>query len=222
MKKTAIYSSLFCASIILMSIGGTQALAAPQGEMSTDTHIEFSGHTPNPNPQGDLNLIWVPTTFEFGKHDVADNATASTSYEMQNALPKYTVVEDKRADVHGQWTVKAASSELKSGADSLAGAEINITNSKVKQYTPTDNTVVPESANAIVDAPGSWSNVTVSANVQLAAGGAAQEVMTATGSAVENGKYAAEFGKVTLKVPQNQAKEGNYTGTVTWTLEDTL
>ncbi|GGC95360.1 WxL domain-containing protein [Enterococcus sp. DIV0242_7C1] len=222
MKKTAIYSSLLLSTVILASVGGTKALAAPQGEMSTDTHIEFSGHTPNPNPEGDLNLIWVPTTFEFGNHDVADNATASTSYEMQNPLPKYTVVEDKRTDAHGQWTVKAASSELKSGSNSLAGAQINITNTAVKQYTPTDNTVVPESTGAIVDAPGSWSNVTVSSNIQLAAGGAAQEVMTATGSAVENGKYAAEFGNVTLQVPQSQAKEGNYTGTVTWTLEDTL
>jgi hypothetical protein len=46
--------------------------------------------------------------------------------------------------------------------------------------------------------------------------------MNTTGGAVENGKYAAEFNKVELSVPQGVAQEGDFSGIVTWTLSDAI
>lgn len=223
MKNKVILSSVLLGGILASNLIGAQAFAAERSSMDTNTHIEFSGHTPNPTPNGELDLIWVPTTFEFGKHEVADNAAAATTYQMQNPLPKYTIVDDNRQTEHGAWNVTATASELKSGSETLSGAQINISNTSLKQYSSDDNTVVPETSGVITDAPGSWSNVSVEGTINLPADGTTSAaVMSATGDAVENGKYAAELGNVELTIPQNVAKEGNYTGTVTWTLADAL
>lgn len=226
MKKSALISTVALCGVVLSSMGGASVLAADINSMDTDTHIEFSGHTPNPDA-GDLDLIWVPTTFEFGQHEVLDNQKAATNYKMENPLPKYTIVQDKRATAHTDWKVNAVASEMKAstamGEKKLDGAQINISNTALKQYTPEDNTVIPESSGAIVNAPGSWSNVTVQGNINLPTDGkTSQSVMNTSGNAVENGKYAAEFGNVELSVPQGVAQEGDFNGTVTWTLSDAV
>ncbi|MEI5989021.1 hypothetical protein A5881_000508 [Enterococcus termitis] len=226
MKKATVVSAVALSGIVLSSMGGVSAFADDINSMDTKTHIEFSGHTPNPNPD-ELDLIWVPTTFEFGQHEALDNQNAATTYKMENPLPKYTIVQDKRSTVHSDWKVNAVASEMKAttamGEKKLNGAQIDISKTALKQYTPDDNTIIPESNGAITNAPGSWSNVIVQSNIALPTDGTTSApVMNTTGNAVENGKYAAEFGDVQLSVPQGVAQEGDFNGTVTWTLSDAV
>lgn len=227
MKKTALVSTAALCGIVLSSFGGASAFAADINSMDTDTHIQFSGHTPNPNPD-ELDLIWVPTTFEFGQHETADNQNGATNYLMENPTPKYTIVQDLRQTEHSDWKVNAVASEMKAqtptGQKKLSGAEINITETALKSYNSDDNTIVPESTGIIVDAPSSWaSNVKVETAIVLPADGTTTApVMSTSGNVVENGKYAAEFNKVNLSIPQGVAQEGDFHGTVTWTLSDAV
>lgn len=227
MKKTALVSTVALCGIVLSSLGGVSAFAADINSMDTDTHIQFSGHTPNPDADV-LDLIWVPTTFEFGQHDTLANQEGATKYSMENPLPKYTIVQDLRETEHSDWKVNAIASEMKAktptGQKKLAGAEISITDTALKSYDSDDNTVVPEHTGVIVEAPGSWAGVVkVESSIVLAADGTTSKpVMSTTGNAVENGKYAAEFNKVELSIPQGVAQEGDFHGTVTWTLSDAV
>lgn len=227
MKKTTLFSAAILGGMVLSNLGAVPTFAAEINSMDTNTHIQFSGHTTNPNPD-ELDLIWVPTTFEFGQHEVTDNQTASTSYDMENLLPKYTIVQDLRQTAHSDWKVEAIASKMTaqtpSGIKELSGASIEITGNALKSYDTDDNTIVPESEGVIVDAPSSWSNVTVEKDISLPTDGTttAPVMTTATTDAVENGKYAAEFNTVKLTVPQGEAQEGEFSGSVTWTLSDTL
>jgi hypothetical protein len=220
MKKTTVVSAIALSGIVLSSMGGASVFAADINSMDTKTHIEFSGHTPNPDPD-ELDLIWVPTTFEFGQHETADNQNAATTYGMENPLPKYTIVQDLRQTEHSDWKVNAIASEMTAetptGKKKLSGAQIKISDTSLKSYDSDDNTVVPEHTGVIVEAPGSWSNVTLPTD-----GTTSAPVMNTTGGAVENGKYAAEFNKVELSVPQGVAQEGDFSGIVTWTLSDAI
>lgn len=226
MKKTTVVSAIALSGIVLSSMGGASVFAADINSMDTKTHIEFSGHTPNPDPD-ELDLIWVPTTFEFGQHETADNQNAATTYGMENPLPKYTIVQDLRQTEHSDWKVNAIASEMTAetptGKKKLSGAQIKISDTSLKSYDSDDNTVVPEHTGVIVEAPGSWSNVTVQSNITLPTDGTTSApVMNTTGGAVEKGKYAAEFNKVELSVPQGVAQEGDFSGIVTWTLSDAI
>lgn len=226
MKKSVIVSAVVFSGVVLSNVGGAKAFAADINSMDTETHIQFSGHTPNPNPD-ELDLIWVPTAFEFGQHESLDNQNGATKYGMENPLPKYTIVQDLRQEEHSDWEVNAVASEMKAetptGQKKLAGAEISISDTALKSYDTDDNTVVPEHTGVIVDAISSWSNVKVESSIVLPTDGStSKKVISTSGDAVENGKYAAEFNKVELSVPQGVAQEGDFNGTVTWTLSDAV
>ncbi|MDT2661647.1 WxL domain-containing protein [Enterococcus hulanensis] len=210
------------------------ASAASVGGGTTGGSVGFTGHTPPTTPNGELDLIWYPTAFEFGNANT--NTTAAKTYNATNGATKYAIVRDNRdAAASGtptltdtdEWKLTAKASTLVDGGDTLTGASYSFTGNALKTYVSASgqDTEVPESAGAIV-APGAGAiaAVDVHTSVNLPADNTTEvNVMETKSLAAIDGKFAAELNNIQLKVPANISKDGKqYAGTVTWSLDDTL
>ncbi|MEO1771564.1 WxL domain-containing protein [Candidatus Enterococcus ferrettii] len=209
------------------------AAAAPVGGGSTGGGVGFTGHTPTPLPNNELDLIWYPTAFEFGNSNA--NTTAAKTYNATNGATKYLVVRDNRAAIvagggtlatagdTGEWKLTAKATALVDGTETLTGASYSFTGNALKSYVSASgqDDEVPESAGAITTAsPGP---AAVPTNISIPADAATEVEIMKTTAAATDGKYAAELNNIQLKVPANTSKDGKqYAGTIAWSLDDTI
>lgn len=210
-------------------VQGIPALAAPVAGGSTGGSVGFSGHVPPTTPSnGDLDLVWVPRSFEFGNSNT--NTTAATTYNAANGATKYVVVRDRRVangttQTPNAWELTAKASTLADGGAVLTGAQYTFSGNQLKNYNSVSgaDTEAPESTGAIDNALPGGHTAAVTANVTLPADGTTSvKVMEATATAID-GKYAAELNNISLVVPANTSQEGKqYKGTVDWSLDDTI
>lgn len=216
MKKKLLAGFLASASVLGVCVAGGTALA---DTADTEVGIGFTGHEAGVTP-GDLEIKWAPTAFDFG--------TANTVNTIVNAFPeesgtnKYVVVSDKRAETNAdEWKLTAKMSNIMSGSAQLTGATLEFDAAK-KAY---NGTAAPEAAGSITAPTASHTATITSASVSLVQGAAATEVMTDDGGGTSSykGATALEMENIELNVPASVAVAGKqYTGTLTWSLEDTI
>lgn len=129
MNKKVVVGLTTAAAFSTVMMGGNNANAeeATTNKMTTDGSISFfSDSTPGGGPfEGNLALAYVPTTFDFGNHDVAATATAATYAQKfgtnadgtaKTAVKQYLAVSDDRADKKNGWSVKATLNEFQNTA----------------------------------------------------------------------------------------------------------
>lgn len=228
-KRKLVAGLLTSASILGVCMSGVGSVdAAVVSNGSTDGSIGFTGSTINPSPNGDLDLLWYPTAFDFGSANQA--STAAQTYTATNGSTKYAIVRDNRvgnsvASSPNEWKLMAQATTLVDGADTLTGASYEFTGNVLKSYVSASgmDTEVPESAGAISNTLPVGHTAAVTTNVSLPADGTTDvEIMRADDATVD-GKYVAELNAISLKVPASTSKEGNqYVGSVNWTLDDTI
>jgi len=220
-KKKLVAGLLASASVLGICLSGGTAFAAVQEE-DTTVGIGFKDHLNPPPPPGDLSIQWLPKAFKFGEaHDVD---TVTKSYPIDDTSEKYVVINDSRADATGQkWILTAKLSEMKSATHRLKGAKLNFTSTKMAYdggtaHPDTSNVVAPRAEHTAVAATGTLS---------LDEGGTTPvEVMHDDGDTNASsfkGKTATQLGGIELEVVGSTAVEKqSYTGTVTWSLDDTI
>lgn len=128
MNKKVVVGLTAAAAFSAVMIGGHSANAeeATTNAMKTDGSISFfSDNTPGGGPfEGNLSFAYVPTTFDFGNHNVAATAT-SAIYKQEfgknedgtaKIVKQYVAVSDDRADKKNGWSVKATLDEFQHSA----------------------------------------------------------------------------------------------------------
>lgn len=222
-KKKLVAGLLASASVLGVCLSGGTAFATEQDSQDTTVGIGFGDHTDGGN--GPLKLEWLPKSLNFGDgHEV--NAQDFDFPLKDASSPKYVIVSDTRPDVDRiEWKLTAKLSELKSAAgNKLNGSSLNFTNTMMA-YSGTDH---PNATNVVAPTPGQQTATITEANASLDAGAStATEIMQdkggPTGTNSFNGKTATQLGDIKLKVRANSAAEKQtYTGTVTWSLDDTI
>lgn len=198
-------------------LGGT-AFAAPVDDQDTEVGIGFTGHSPGTS--GDLEFKWRPDKFDFGNANTVN--TVATDFSEDSGSNKYVIVSDDRAAAStNEWKVTVKMSKLMSGSAQLSGAVLNFDAEK-KAYNGT-GTEAPESA-GMISAATAAHTATVVATQSLPQDGAAVVAMTDSGvSGSYKGMTAMELTNIELAVPANIAQSGKqYTGKVTWSLDDAI
>lgn len=218
MKKQLLAGLLASATLVGIGLsGGLGASAAVIDTVDTEVGIGFTGHgggTPGP-----LEIQWAPLKLNF--HNANEVNTAVQDFPEITGNKKYFVVSDTRAGATDEWKVTAQLTDLKNAAntETLYGAVLNF-DSALQGY---DGVNAPEAPGSIV-APGART-ATVAGASQVAAGGTAVKVMEdGTGSVgTFQGASAMEMDNIRLEVPANAAKaDEQYTGTLTWSLDDVI
>ncbi|MDT2661809.1 WxL domain-containing protein [Enterococcus hulanensis] len=216
----------------LAAIGAGAAYAAEVDKGDTEVGIGFvDAHIPGEN-DGDLQLRWVPKKLDFGKYNDVNNKYAEFSEVSTNNY--YVVVRDTRKDDltgtvtdTNTWKVNAKLGEITNATTptkKLAKAQLFF-DSKAHGYEgeddPNTNAATIKVAGAHATATGS-KTPTVTASTQLEAGGASKELMRQTAQDA-SADWAASLENIKLGVGGKQGEKGlYYSGTLTWTLDDTL
>lgn len=218
MKKKLFAGVLASATVLGVCMAGGAALAAEQDTVTTNAGIGFTDYVPGGT--GDLAIKWAPGSFDFGTTNTVN--TSATSYNEDSGAKKYIVIQDKRAETNAdKWELNVGLSDIKSGSAQLTGATLEF-DAAVQAY---QGTATPESPGSIV-APTAAHTATVASTTQvLSQGGVAQKVMEDNGNGISSykGTTALEMDGIKMNVPAGVAKEGRqYSGTVTWSLDDTL
>ncbi|ROX82769.1 WxL domain-containing protein [Enterococcus durans] len=218
MKKQLLAGLLVSATLVGIGLsGGLSASAAVIDSVDTEVGIGFTGHgggTPGP-----LEIKWAPLKLDFQNANEVN--TVVQAFPEIAGNKKYVVVSDTRAGATDEWKVTAQLTDLKNAknTETLTGAILKF-DSALKGY---EGVNAPEAPGSIV-APGART-ATVPPASQVAAGGAAVKVMEdGTGSVgTFQGASAMEMDNIALEVPANAAKAGEqYTGTLTWSLDDVI
>ncbi|HFP7420794.1 TPA: WxL domain-containing protein [Enterococcus faecalis] len=222
MKKNLVVG--FVSSVALVGIaiaGGGNVQATVTDSASTDIGIGFSGHGPGTTP-GPLDIQWAPIGLDFSNSNMV-NTAAVQAFPETTGTNKYVVVSEKRSnEPTREWSLTAQLSDLTNagGSETLTGAGLKF-DAAVKGYTGTNT---PESPGSIVDKGARTATVNASSQ-SVTAGAAAVPVMkdAGTGGASFLGSTAMEMSNVKLEVPANAAKiNQQYSGTLTWSLNDTI
>lgn len=216
----------------LAAIGAGAAYAAEVDKGDTEVGIGFvDAHIPGEN-DGDLQLRWVPKKLDFGKYNDVNNKYTEFSEVSTNNY--YVVVRDTRKDDltgtvtdTNTWKVNAKLGEITNATTptkKLTKAQLFF-DSKAHGYEgeddPNTNAATIKAAGAHATATGS-KTPTVTASTQLEAGGASKELMRQTAQDAST-DWAASLENIKLGVGGKQGEKGlYYSGTLTWTLDDTL
>lgn len=215
-KKKLVAGLLTSASVLGICLSGGTAFAAVQEE-DTTVGIGFGEHI-NP-PGGELQIAWLPKTFDFGSGHTPDAANA-VAYPAAGNAKKYVVVSDARPETGVEkWTLTAKLSDLKDGSNTLSGATLDF---KTAMMGYSGNKA-PEDAGSVI-APGARTAV-VPTDASLVPGGSAVKVMNDDGAGTSSykGKTAVEMTDIELNVLGGKALDNKtYTGAVTWSLDDTI
>lgn len=218
MKKKLFASLLASATLLSIFAAGIGANASVKDSEDTEVGIGFSGHIEPPGTDP-LTLKWAPQNLDFGSAN-AVNAAAAV-FNEESGAKKYVVVSDGRPDTVGdKWELTAQLSDLKAGSAQLTGATLEYSATK-KGY---QGTAAPEVAGSIIPATAAHT-ATVVASSTLTQGAAAVKVMDDDGGSTSSykGDTAMEMDNIKLNVPGGVAQSGKqYTGTVTWSLDDTI
>jgi len=218
MNKRKMLTSLVATSMLGgLFVGGLNANAATIDSDDTIVKFGFKDEDYNPPKSGPLALQWTPSEFNFGvNHEL--EAGVTKSYPKQGTQDMYVVVNEERADTSNVWKVTAALSAIKDSTGyALPGAEVQIQLASVHNYT-SDN--APNNANM---GAATTEAVSASSTLNLTQGGAAVDVYGAKAGGSVKGKYAVKMNGIKLtKVDNTAGDEGKqFTGNITWNLEDT-
>lgn len=204
--------------------------ANAQGVAETGVGIGFSagGTTIIPGPyENQLSLISRPTAFQFGTTN--DSSETTKAYDQVINEKQYISAYEDR-DEKTKWVLNAQMSDLKAsdGATNLA-ASLSFNTASISTFAMVKDEdgmfpkVVTEMP-VLTDYAGSA--VAGFKKVNLEAGSSASTpIMTATAEALAkdaHGGFAAEVKNVQLLVNGDQETKGKaFSGTVTWSLDDT-
>lgn len=217
--KKLLAGVLLSASVLgVCMYGGVGAYAAPVDDQDTEVGIGFTGHSPGTS--GDLEFKWRPDKFDFGNANTVN--TIATDFSEDSGSNKYVIISDDRvAASTNEWKVTVKMSKLMSGSAQLSGAVLNF-NAAKKAYNGT-GAEAPESA-GMISAPTAAHTATVVATQSLPQDGAPVVAMTDSGpTGSYKGMTAMELTDIELAVPANIAQSGKqYTGKVTWSLDDAI
>lgn len=228
MKRTL---AAVLAAATVGTIGVGSAYAAKVDEQDTEVGIGFvDAHIPG-TEDGDLQLRWVPKKLDFGKYN--DVNGKYTEFKEVSGNKYYVVVRDTRpsdptsTSTTNKWVVKAKLGEItnaKEPTKKLTKAQLYF-NSNVKGYEGEDdpNTVPSTIKDATTHATSKGSTKpTVTAKIQLEAGGTEKTLMTQNDQKA-SADWAASLENLKLGVGGKQGEKGlSYSGKLTWTLNDTL
>ncbi|MGX7149429.1 hypothetical protein [Enterococcus ureasiticus] len=211
------------------------ATQASERESNTGVGIGFSSDDPNtiiPGPYDKaLSLINKPTAFKFGSENEA-SALSSVYYQKVSGKQYIAIYEDRDENEQTNWKLTAKMSDLVSTKDStvklastltLNSANISkfdLDNQRDKETGNLPSTIekLPELTKYTED------KVTGATKVSLEAGATGSSpIMTGTKPGTKG--FAAEIKNVQLAVNSGQQKNtsGNeFTGNVSWSLEDVI
>lgn len=226
MKRT-IAAVLAAATVGTIGVGS--AYAAKVDEQDTEVGIGFvDAHIPG-TEDGDLQLRWVPKKLDFGKYN--DVNSKYTEFSEVSGNDYYVVVRDTRPldpniTSTDTWKVSAKLGEIKNDdkTKEISKAQLSFT-SVAKGYDGEDDPNTNKTTivdNATSHATAKNSKVpTVASKTTLAPNGTAQLMsQDAQGDAAD---WAASLEDIKLGVSGKQGEKGTYySGTLTWTLDDTL
>lgn len=221
MKKKVLTSLLASASVLGLCFSGTTALADVDldgmgGE--SPASIGFKASDPGPGTE-DLEIAFIPNSFNFG----LDHELPSATRDYNITGVKYLVVKDERtSDPGNKWALSAKLSKLENGSGTqLGGAKLQFT-STAKDFVDVtgDGKTPPEANGAIKDQEDSQA-VAPGAVVLTQGADADTEILADKATQSYQGYSAAELSLIKLNVLANSAQSGEYTGTVTWTLNST-
>lgn len=227
MKRTL---AAVLAAAAVGTIGVGSALADVVDQQDTEVGIGFvDAHIPGQN-DGDLQLRWVPKKLDFGKYN--DVNSKYTEFKEVSGNDYYVVVRDTRpldsmTPTTDKWKVSAKLGEIKNadGTKEISKAQLSFT-SVAKGYEGEDDPNTNKSTiveNATSHATAKTSKVpTVKSTTTLEPNKGTEVLMSqdAQGGAAD---WAASLEDIKLGVSGKQGEKGTYySGTLTWTLEDTL
>lgn len=219
MKKKLLAGLLTSATLVGICVAsGIDANAAQVDSADTEVGIGFSNHGPGTTP-GPLEIQWAPIKLDF--HNANTVNTAIQDFPETSGNKKYVVVSDTRGGSTDEWKVTAQLTELKNAAatETLTGAVLKF-NSTLQGYQGTN---APEAPGSVVPVAGQTATVAGASQTVNAGGTAVKVFEDGTGSGTFQGQSAMEMDTIELEVPANAAKVGQqYSGTLTWSLDDTI
>lgn len=208
-------------------LGGTQASADEVNSRDTDVAVGFSDNTiiepPAPNA---LELCAYPSAADFGNgNNLQDsNGNPNTSFEKEIEYQGGAAlgIWDGRSDEQGNtWELTGKASELKTAAgESIGSGSITFKHSLgVKNWMDGEYESLPgirESA--------SNPDVTSTAATELTLGAESSTAVASTTASVHGQGYAIPVESAKLTVPniRRTVAGKQFSGKVTWTLNDTL
>lgn len=240
MKKIILTSALLSTLVL----AANTSFAATQ-EAESDVSVELKAkqnHDVNPGDYyNTLSIVYKPTAYAF-KGSISVNEMNLVN-DPQTSLGKYIAVNDDRVDtttgVHlkeSSWSLTAKLSELKdTKTNNTLAATLNIKPAGIIKYNIGSNLVkdattgklnfVPE---AIDDsAAAAAATYTASSTAKLEAAGSEKVILASQKSSLPNDDtlnrgVAADLGDAQLNIAGGKGSTaGNYTGKITYTLNDT-
>ncbi|UQF22627.1 WxL domain-containing protein [Vagococcus lutrae] len=202
--------------------------AAEVDSMNTDMSVGFGTDTQTPNPSPVLpntaSLRSVPSALSFGDNNSLSSNAQTFSLQGLGTTTRYVAVKDTRAG-NNSWKVTAKASVLTDGGTSKFEGTNNFAKlsftSTAKVY---HGSGTPGVGNNITDLVGNPNDPQSGGTVTIKADGSdSKEVIKSAATGSPAGGWASELTAIKLIVPGGIAYEGaQYTGTITWSLEDTL
>ncbi|HHD1574545.1 TPA: WxL domain-containing protein [Enterococcus faecium] len=205
---------LSTAAFSFLVLGGTTgsvfATVSADGQMGeTRTAVGFSDDNTEVEPtEGAISLTRIPSTFDFGRANKVSSTVQSIT--ATNAGAQYVTATDLRT-AKTNWTVTAQASEI-----------VNV----MDETDKISNATLQISGDAVAQTDGTWhSTGDVSTNtLNLTTGGSSATFVSTTAkdtASLPGQEAGARVRNVRLNLAANQGKaEQQYTGTVTWNLEN--
>lgn len=205
---------------ILLSVTtiGTSAFAQTSG--ITKTQVGFSNSYIPEGPEGDLDFLWLPKSFDFKQDNTILNKTMTLN--EATGVAQYVVVKDERtSNEDSAWSLSASANQLvdPTGSNKLSTSTKYKFKSDIKGYESIkgDNSEAPDEESVI----GSSSATMVApTDTQLATDGSRIKIMQAEnkGANEARGKHALEMKDIKLEVPAGGVRNVIYDGQIEWTL----
>lgn len=224
--------------VLGLSVGAVllpTAAQASERESDTGVGIGFSNDDANtiiPGPYDQaLSLMNKPTAFKFGTENEA-SALSSVYYQQVKDKQYIAVYEDRDTDQQTSWKLTAKLSDLVSTTDAtkkLASTmtmnSANISSFSIEDQRDSDTGKLPMTIEKLPDLTKyAEDKVTGVSKVTLQAGATgSSDIMV--GKKPGSKGFAAEIRNVQLAVNAGQKDNANgqqFTGTVSWSLEDTI
>ena len=212
-----------------------QSVHASERETNTGVGIGFSNADDNtivPGPYDKaLSLINKPTAFKFGTENES-SALSSVYYQQLKTKQYIAVYEDRDADKQTNWKLTAKLSDLVSTTDATKklASTMTMNSADISSFSLDDQRDkvtgdLPQTIEKLPDLTKyAEGKVTGAATVSLEAGASgSSDIMIGTKAGSKG--FAAEIRNVQLAVNSGQKDDTNgkqFTGTVSWSLEDTI
>lgn len=240
MKTKVILGTIAATAFGGVLFGTTAAHADTDVSTPTNSSITlYKDQIPGEGPfAGRLALTSTPAEFKYENKKIPTTAASSSAVAniADPSVKNYISLSDDRADKAAAWKLTALASKLESGSNELGATyKIGFATPQAYEGFAADPTLVtaaaPDASNL-----SAWSAATT--KVDLTQSGAFSVAIPADGvtstdiigGTQKEGETAARYG-VGLTVASNQLAitnlsntnvEGTYTGTITWTLSDSI